>query len=260
MKSILFTLFLVVFTTAVSGQEHNPAGITSGKITFEEKVKLDIKIEGEGAQMAAMLPKERKTEKILTFTEEATLFEDGNNNAEDEMAPQHSEGGAVRIRMIVSGDNKTYTDLKNKKVIEQRDFMNRIFLVEKELPETSWKVTGNQKVILNYPCMEAVKLDTAGNKTVAWFAPSIKNSGGPAGLGNLPGMILEVDMNNGTRTLTATSIEPLVANGMKIGKPKDGKKVSEDEYKVIVAEKMKEMGIEQGESGGGTQMRIVIKH
>jgi GLPGLI family protein len=134
--------------------------------------------------------------------------------------------------MIVSGANKTYTDLKDKKVIDQRDFMNRLFLVEKELPEMAWKVTGNQKVILGYPCIEAVKQDTAGNRTIAWFAPSIKINGGPAGFCNLPGMILGVDINGGSRTLTAKSIEP-AAPGLLILRPKEGKKVSEEEYNKI---------------------------
>ncbi len=229
MKSILFSL-LVVFPAALWGQEKSPEGITSGKITYEEIAKLQIKLEGDAPQMAGMLPKERKSEKILTFTEEATLFEDGASNVEDEMVTHDDGDGGVRIKMIVSGANKTYTDLKDKKVIDQRDFMNRLFLVEKELPEMAWKVTGNQKVILGYPCVEAVKQDTAGNKTIAWFAPSIKINGGPAGFCNLPGMILGVDINGGSRTLTAKSIEPAAPGVMKILKPKDGKKVSEKEY------------------------------
>ena len=260
MKSLLFSLALIVFSFAVCGQDKNTEGITSGKITYEETVKLQIKLEGDAQQMEGMLPKERKSEKILTFTEEATLFEDGSNNVEDEMVTHDDGEGGVRIKMIVSGENKTFTDLKDKKVIDQRDFMNRIFLVEKELPEPTWKVTGNQKVILGYPCIEAVKQDTAGNKTIAWFAPSIKISGGPAGFCNLPGMILEIDINGGNRILTAKSIEPADPREMKIQKPKEGRKVSEKEYNEIVAEKMKEMGMDQGGEGGGDQIRIVIRH
>lgn len=256
MKTILISLLLAIPAIFASAQENNSPAITSGKITFEEKLKLEIKLEGDVSHLAGMLPKERTSEKILTFNNEASLFEDGNNNIEDEMTPSHSEG-TVRVRMVVSGENKTFTDLKNKKIIDQRDFMNRIFLVEKEILAPDWKITGNQKVILGYNCMEAVRQDTSGKKTTAWFAPSISISSGPAGFCNLPGMVLEADINDGSRVITAKSIESIAAADLKLQKPKDGKKVSEQEYSTIVAEKMKEMGMEQG--GGGNQMRIVIK-
>lgn len=257
MKSLLFSATIILSGTFLYGQEKDTESLTSGKITFEEKIKMEIKLEGDAARFADMLPKERKAEKILRFTPEATIFEDGVNvNAE--MPAEHTEG--VVVRMVASGQNKVYTDLKNKKLIDQKDFMNRMFLVEKDLPETNWKVTGNQKPILGYTCMEAIKQDTAGNKTIVWFAPAITIKGGPSGLCNLPGMILEADMNNGSRTYTAKSIESLSAKDLKIEKPKEGKKVTEAEYRAIVDEKMKEMGAEQGAPGSGaTQMHIIIK-
>lgn len=258
MKSLLLSATILIFCTLLKGQNNGNDGITSGKITFEEKIKLEIKLEGDASQFSNMLPKERKAEKILLFNSESTLFEDGVNVSEDMTSGGHGEGVVVRI--TGSGQNKIYTDLKANKVIDQKDFMNRMFIVEKEIPEANWKVTGNQKEILGYTCMEAVKQDTAGNKTIVWFTPAINIKSGPSGLGNLPGMILEADINNGSRSYTAKSVESLSLRDIKIEKPKDGKKVTESEYKMIVAEKMKEMGMEQGAAGSGsTQMHIIIK-
>ena len=254
MKTKITLLTLLLFPAFLSGQDKQ---LTSGRITYDEKVKIEIKLDGEASAFASNLPKERSMEKVLTFNNDALLFEDGKSSAEDEMATDHGDGN-VRIRMVVSGENKTFTDLKSKKVIEQRDFMNRIFLVENDLTRTDWKITGNQKNILGYNCIEATKTDTAGKKTVAWFAPSIPVSGGPADLRDLPGMILEADINSGTRVYTPKSVEALSLAEAKIQKPKEGKQVTEDEYKKIVADKMKEMGIEQGP--GGNQMRVIIRH
>jgi GLPGLI family protein len=254
MKTKITSLTLLLFPAFLSGQDKQ---VTSGRITYDEKVKIEIKLDGEAAAFAQNLPRERSMEKILTFNSDGLLFEDGKSNVEDEMDSGHGDSN-VRFRMVVSGENKTFTDLKSKKVIEQRDFMNRIFLVEKDLSGTDWKITGNQKNILGYNCIEATKTDTAGKKTVAWFAPSIPVGGGPADLRDLPGMILEADINNGTRVYTAKSIEALSLTDVKIQKPKEGKQVSEDEYKKVVAEKMKEMGIEEGQ--GGNQMRVIIRH
>jgi GLPGLI family protein len=257
MKTHLLISVLALSASIIYGQQNDQ--FSSGKIIYEEKVKIEIKLEGEAAAMAANLPKERRMEKILTFNSDAMLFEDGNQNVEDDMVPQEQHGdGTMRIRMMVSGANKIYTDLSSKKIIDQRDFMNRIFLVEKDLPVTDWKISGNQKIILGYSCLEATKTDTSGIKTIAWFAPSINVSGGPAGLGSLPGMILEADINNGSRVYVSKSVQSLKPGEVKIQKPKDGRQVTEEEYRKIVAEKLKEMGVEEG--AGGNQMRVVIRH
>lgn len=257
MKAILYTLSLSMLSVMVWGQETSAPKISSGKIYYDEKIKLEIKIEGDAAQNSDMFPKERKTEKILSFSEDATLFETSKDISED-MTQDPQEG--VHVKMVISGDNKIYTDLKNKKITEQRDFMNRMFLVEKDIPAIEWKITGNQKVILGYPCMEAIKQDTAGVKTVVWFAPSMEIKGGPAGLCNLPGMILAADIKDGSHTYLAKSVEPVDAADLKLKKPTDGKKVSDAEYHKIVSDKMKEMGMEDDKGGEGAHVRIIIKH
>jgi GLPGLI family protein len=255
MKTLLL-LSAIMPATLMSFGQVQPA-VSSGKITYEEKVKIEIKLEGEAAELARNLPRERKSEKVLSFTEDVTLYEDGTGDVDEDIVSQHGEG-QMRIRMVGSGSNKLYTDLKNNTVIEQMDFMNRMFVVEKPVAKEDWKVTGDQKKILGYDCYEAVEQDTGTNRTIAWFAPAIAAKGGPAGLCNLPGMVLEADFNNGSRTYMAKSIEAVAPHLLKIQKPKDWKKVTDEEYKTIVAEKMKEMGMEG--TGGGNQVRIVIRH
>jgi GLPGLI family protein len=256
MKTNVITIAILLFAMKIYSQQTAAVDLKSGKITFEEKVKLEIKLEGDAAAFAANLPKERIAEKVLSFNKDASLFEEVKT-VDDEMTTDQ-EGG-VKIRMVVGGQSKIFTDLKNQKVIEQRDFMNRMFLVEKPMPEMNWKISGNQKVIFGYPCMEAFRFDTAGVKTTVWFAPSFTVKSGPSGYCNLPGMVLEADINNGSRLYTVKSIEPVPADKMKLQKPKEGKPVSENEFKEIVAAKMKEMGIENGGQGGGTQMHVIIK-
>ena len=257
MKAKLFGLSLAMLSVISSGQEKPSENLKSGRIYYEEKIKLDVKLEGDAAQYSDMFPKERKSEKILSFSNDATLFETGKDIAED-MTQVHQDG--VNIKMVISGDNKVYTDLKNQKIIDQREFMNRMFLVEKEIAVSDWKLTGNQKVILGYPCIEATKQDTAGVKTIVWFAPSFEIKGGPAGFSNLPGMVLSVDVKDGTHTYLAKSVEAVEAGALKIKKPGDGKKVTEGEYQKIVSEKMKEMGMDEGTGGEGAHVKIIIKN
>jgi len=47
---------------------------------------------------------------------------------------------------------------------------------------------------------------TKGEKIVAWFTAAIPVSDGPEGYYGLPGMILELEINNGTATISTSKI------------------------------------------------------
>ena len=151
-------------------------------------------------------------------------------------------------------DNRYWCDLKNNACLDQRDFMQRKFLIERDLQSSDWKLTSNQKKILNYPCQEATRQD-GDRKITAWFTPAIPVSLGPASYTGLPGLVLEVSIDDGDQTITATSVKMGETNTSAIEKPKEGKKVTQEEFDKIREEKMKEMGIENG-SGGNVIIRI----
>ena len=152
-------------------------------------------------------------------------------------------------------DNKVYCDLKDKKKTEQRDFMSRQFLIETPFSASTWKLTGNQKSILNYSCQEAVLQDTS-RKVKAWFTSAIPVSTGPNGVCNLPGMVLEAEYNGGQQTYVAKSVSLEPVDNKLIVRPKEGKKVTREEFNAIVKEKEKEMGGD----GSGNNVIIRVKH
>lgn len=226
--------------------------ITSGKITYEQVVQVEVKLEGDAAHLAGMIPKERRSEKVLWFNATAALFENGTATPPGDIAA-HQGGANVMIRMN-EPENKVFTDLSAGVRTELREFMTRFFLIE-ETPVWSWKITGNQKSILGYPCMEATTGE--GDKLVtAWFTPVIPVSSGPGSWGGLPGMILQLEASGGKQVTTAVKIDPEAPGSGVIFKPDKGKKVTREEYDQIVEEKMKEMGAQPG--AGGTQMMIRI--
>ncbi len=136
-------------------------------------------------------------------------------------------------------ENKIFTDLKNKKQVEQCEFMTRLFLIEREIDIAKWKITGKQKTILGYPCQEAV-LQKEGEKTIAWFTPAIAVSSGPDKFYGLPGMILAIESSDGKYAITAISVDltPIDKSLLKV--PKKGKKVTEEKFAKIVEKKKKE--------------------
>ena len=93
-------------------------------------------------------------------------------------------------------------------------------------------------------------------KVEVWFTPEIPVSSGPGEYGQLPGMILEIDLNEGDRTITATAVEAGDVAKDVLKEPKKGKEVTSEEYREIVREKMKEMRAERGAQGGGHMMII----
>jgi GLPGLI family protein len=221
MKKIMLTLSAVAIVCFAAAQ-------TTGKIAYEEKVKLQIKLEGNGGDdMMNSLPKERILKKELYFTQDASFYQsDKTKQKNQDIEHTSGDGGQVMIKMN-EPDDKVYSDLKANKKTEQRDFMSRMFLIESDLNKMEWKLTGNQKMILNYPCQEAVLKDT-GRKVVAWFTSSIPVSTGPNGYANLPGLILAADIDSGRVAITATTIELKDFDAKIMVKPAEGKKVQEE--------------------------------
>jgi len=240
---ILFPAVMIIFIT---GQGQTPSQPNnSGKVLYDEKVKLEINLGGESAQYADMLPKERTNRKILYFSPDISVYQGVREDKKTEPADQEGAAGMVQIQ-VSSPDDKVYRDLKENKKIEQREFMTRKFLIESDAGKADWKLTGQQMTILNFPCQEAVR-EEDGKKISAWFTPAIPVSTGPQNQGNLPGLILAVDINDGQRTITATSVEFMPVDKSLLVKPNEGKKVTAAQFKKIVDDKMKETGSEDGE-------------
>lgn len=118
-------------------------------------------------------------------------------------------------------------DYKDKKVKDIRDEFGAQFLIEDDMPKTKWKILNEIKEIEGYLCMKAETKDTIKGQTIhAWFTDGIPFMGGPEGFGGLPGMILELDINDGDAIVTATSIDlksPI--DKLPVPKKMKGKKV-----------------------------------
>jgi len=254
MKKAIFIITALIFFVAVSAQDDKT--ISSGKIVYEDIAKLNIQLDGDASQFADMLPKERKSKKVLYFNSDASLYENDNSDEEDISEEMDTGHGMMMIRMM-EPENKFYIDLKKGKKIEQREFMTRVFLIENKLEESDWKITGNQKTILDYACQEATRENEAKKIESVWFAPSIPVSSGPGEYTNLPGLVLEVNIDNGERMVRAISVNTDPIDEKLLIKPKKGKKVSSEEFKKIVEEKMKEMGSEEVE--GNVHMNVIIR-
>ncbi len=240
-KTILFLIASVSLSLNLNAQEKQ------GEVIYEEIMKLNIKIEGMAEEFLKKMPKESKSKKVLYFNEEASIYQ---NTKENENEMMHGMGGNVSIQVSgTSPDEKTYVNYKDGVKIQQKDFMTRRFLITSKKEKSKWKLTGEQKMILNYPCQGAV-LHTKKDTIKAWFTPVIQAPTGPAGFSDLPGLILEVDKHHSKMRIVAKEINFKPIDKKLLSKPKKGKKVTAEKYAKIVEEKMKEMGANQNGKGG----------
>ncbi len=228
-----------------------------GQIVYTETVKMNIQLPDDAPEeMKKMIPPSQSHLQILLFNEQACIYRDLNEGEEDDINLNHNdgEGGEIQIKMV-RPKNTLYRDLDNDKVVESREFMGRNFLIKDDMENFKWKLSPEQKNILGYPCQKAVLQDTS-RTVVAWFTTSIPVTTGPSAFGNLPGLILELDIDNGARTYTATKADLKKLDAKSIEIPAKGKVCTRAEFQKIVDEKMKEMNAEGGPGG----MRVIIRN
>jgi len=129
-------------------------------------------------------------------------------------------------------------DYKDKTIKDVKEDLGVKFLIEDDLPKTRWKILNEIREIEGFLCMKAETKDTIKNQTIhAWFTDAIAFNGGPEGYGGLPGMILELDINDGDAIITATKVDletPL--DKLPIPKKMKGKKVDTEKFNDLIAE------------------------
>jgi GLPGLI family protein len=223
---------------------------TEGRITYEEKVDMHRRIPEERAEMKDMIPHYRSSFFELHFTEDASKY---RAVEEDEEEMTGSQGGA-HFRMRFSAPRReVYKSLADDRMVDEREFMTKMFLIKGHAAPFEWKIADGQKQILQYHCMKATWQDSVQNY-VAWFTPQIPVANGPAEFGGLPGMVMQVEINEGERVITATEVIGETVDEELLKEPKKGKEVTQEEFREIVREKTREM---HGSQGGGGPMIII---
>jgi GLPGLI family protein len=248
MLKTIITALAITLAYATHGQN------TSGHILYTETIKLKLELDGMGTEeMKAMIPPAQVVKKELAFTANESLFKNAEKPKDIDISHEE-EGGQFNIVMQVP-ESIVYMNLSDKTFLQSQDLLGKHFLIKDNIDAKKWKMTGEQKKVLDYNCQKAILIDSI-QKTVVWFTPQIPVGIGPNGLTGVPGLILAVEMDNGDRTIVATSVQLKSIDASSLDKPSKGKEVSRKEFKKIREEKMKEMG---ATDGGGTGVKMIIR-
>ncbi len=232
------------------------AQTTQGTVSYTEENSFEIKLEGMDESMQKLFPSSMKDKKVLYFNQESAVYESAPE-AEDEEEEYSSGGMNIRIHKRRSR-TKIHTSFADNEKLEFREFRSRNFLINEALEPFPWKITAEQKMLLDMPCQKATFQDSTKTVT-AWFTPAIPVPAGPGLYGQLPGLILEMNIEEekSKTHILATAINTDAVDEQKLRKPKKGKKVTRTKFNEIVEQKKKEMQEMYGKKGSGTVIRII---
>jgi len=259
------SLWLAVFS--VQAQQN------SGLVTYERVTKMIARFNINGVENEA--PQIRKENFELFFGNNQSLWKAAEpDNEEAASLPTTTSDGGMQVHMVIAGSNDVmYCNFETGKKTEKRELFDRTFIIDDSIRKMKWKMTGETKTILNHNCMKATatRITTQMRMTmddgkmerkeiqdtsniVAWFTSDIPVSAGPGEYqGQLPGLILEMDISNGRQTFIATRISEK-ADLAVIKEPTGKKHYTPDEFKNEREKMMKEM--EQNNQGGNRHIRI----
>ncbi|MFM9909127.1 MAG: GLPGLI family protein [Chitinophagaceae bacterium] len=269
-KQLIITSIIVLVLLKSNAQQQQ------GKIIFERTLQMQIRIAtNDGfAEQDNLLPKTKKDKFELSFTSDQTMWKQlEQEDQEDEMAVNNG-GGGVQIRMIgPGGDDIMYSNLPLARKVEQRELGTKKYIVEDSIRSFNWKISDETKTLLGHVCRKATsqkigkrmmmnmddgkveRKEVADTSNItAWFTSDIPVSSGPAEYqGQLPGMILEIDINNGRSSYKALEILNKVDLAI-IKEPKGPKKITPTEFDKERNKLFEEMGKNNG--GSGRTIRI----
>lgn len=131
---------------------------------------------------------------------------------------------------IIKADGLIYINTQTKQLLHQMDAFGSQVILVSNIEDQKWSYSGQTKEVSGYTCYKAQLLDEKSNIT-AWYAPKIALPFGPAGYGGLPGLILELEVQNefSPYIYYVTNINLKPAKKITVLKPDKGKLVTKEE-------------------------------
>jgi GLPGLI family protein len=238
MKRILILLGVLVCITAaqvVFGQ-------TEGHIIYEVKINLHRTLPKDREDMKAMIPEYRTNQDQLFFNASESLYKPVEEDDDADL----DNGGGVRMRMM-RPNNIIYIDQAASKRIMEQEFMGKKYLIEDSLKVMPWKFGDETKEVKGYLCRQASFYNEERKQTVvAWYTDKLRPFLGPENYNTLPGAVLEVNINDGERIISAKSMALRALKKNELKPPSGGTKITEAELRKKISEQMERRRAEGG--------------
>jgi len=208
-----------------------------GVITYEIKINAHRALPPERQEMRSMIPEFRVMHDQLAFNADESLYKP----VEEEEDDTFDNGGGMRMR-IQRPMNETYVSQSQMQRIRQQEFMGKKYLIEDTLKLTAWKFGPETKEIQGHVCRQATFINEERKQEItAWYTDKLRPFLGPESYNTLPGAVLQVDINNGERVITATKIDLRSLKKSELKVPSGGTKTTEAEFRKFMEEQMERM-------------------
>lgn len=258
-------LIVAILITSSAG-----AQVKAGKVIYERKTNMHKDLPAEAEQFKARIPEFQTAKMELLFNATQSLFHPLPVIKEDQLPDPMGDRGR-RNFMFGGSDGETFRDYEAEKLVDSRELGPKKYIIEDSLRGLKWKLEEDTLTILGYLCHKATttqpmqargrRFMPGGNNenneqnaqpqeqpVVVWYTEAIESQAGPDVYFGLPGLILKTDLNNGSMVYTALSIEK-TDNKDIVKAPTNGKKITREEYRKMMADQMRSMG-----RPGGRQM------
>ena len=236
MKAIIRILIgcLVIFSSATAQK-------TEGIVTYERKTywsKIIARmtfLSQEQKDRAAQTWKnddESKEKMKLAFNENESLYTYASEQGE-------TDDGSYSWR---NSELKLYRNFEKDKKTDIVEMLGKTYIIDDSLHTPNWRIGNQIKDIAGYICMNAETEDPIKKqKITAWFAQDITVPAGPERYSGLPGVILELNLNNGDVVIEATSVtlKKITPDDLKLPKTK-GKKINDAAYDALIRQHIAE--------------------
>jgi GLPGLI family protein len=211
---------------------------TEGAITYEVKINVHRNLPADRQEMKNMIPEFRTHQDILFFNANESLHKPIIEDEEDQF---DNGGGGMRMR-FARPLNEVYVNQEQTKRILLQDFMGKKYLIEDSLSVMPWKFGTETKEIGGYACKQASYYNEERKQNiVAWYTDKLRPFLGPESFNTLPGAVLQVDLNEGERVITAKTIELRALKKNELKAPSGGTKITQVEFRKMMSEQMERM-------------------
>lgn len=187
---ILNFIIIFLFSSLLFGQnlELEYSGVLRQKLPDE--VKEDILKDNEyGREQVKMNeePDPAYYRMLIGDKESNFIYIEKINNDQDPDKPV--------IIQSPGGFGNTYHNLEKNETRQEFDVYGKKYYSVDPLKEFNWKITKETKEILDFEVRKATSENEEAS-IIAWYAPKINISNGPAEYNGLPGLILEVEFQS----------------------------------------------------------------
>jgi len=230
MQWLLLIIGVLIFlaTTKVVFSQTN-----EGIIIYETKINMHRTLPKERQDMKNMIPEFRISRQQLFFNADESLYKPIEEDDDENIEPG---GGGIQMK-IQQPFVEIYSNRANSLRVTQQEFLGKEYLIKDSLALPPWKFGTETKKIMGYDCRQAMHYNEARKQLeVAWYAPQLRPLLGPEKFNTLPGAVLEVNLNDGERVITAKNLQSRALKKNELKVPSHGIQTTQAEFRKMVEE------------------------